>query len=218
MGDSIVDIEDLEVLAEHLFDEVDDPTLIAHWPLDEVQGVIAYDDANTYGGILIGGPVWQPDSDIVAGSLQLDGIDDYVETDPVLNPAEGVFSVVAWIQGGAPGQVVLSQANGANWLILDADGKLTTELHGSGRNAGGPLLSEADIADGNCHRIGFVWDGSYRHLHVDGIEVAADVEPLTTLEGSYGDLYFGAGSDLAPGTFFSGLIDDVRIYNRAVSP
>jgi len=29
---------------------------------------------------------------------------------------------------------------------------------------------------------------------------------------------FGVASTLAPGTFFSGLIDDVRIYNRAVIP
>jgi hypothetical protein len=35
---------------------------------------------------------------------------------------------------------------------------------------------------------------------------------------STGGLYIGVGKDFAPGTFFSGLIDDVRIYNQAVSP
>ena len=63
-----------------------------------------------------------------------------------------------------------------------------------------------------------VWDGSYRHLCVDGVEVAKDDAPLSALEGSSGGLYFGVGSDLAPGTFFSGLIDDIRIYNRVVAP
>jgi hypothetical protein len=38
------------------------------------------------------------------------------------------------------------------------------------------------------------------------------------LETSGGGLYIGVGKDYAPGTFFSGLIDDVRIYNRAVNP
>ncbi|MHC4172226.1 MAG: hypothetical protein ACYTBX_09230 [Planctomycetota bacterium] len=28
----------------------------------------------------------------------------------------------------------------------------------------------------------------------------------------------GAGNALEPGSFFSGLIDDVRIYDRAVTP
>ncbi|MHC4440156.1 MAG: LamG-like jellyroll fold domain-containing protein, partial [Planctomycetota bacterium] len=56
------------------------------------------------------------------------------------------------------------------------------------------------------------------HLYVDGIEVVRDAAPLSSLEDSNGGLFFGVGSTLAPGTSFSGLIDDVRIYNRVVSP
>jgi len=219
LGDGVVDIEDLKVLAEHLFEEVTDPTLIAHWLLDEAQGGVAYNNAADCDGTLIGGPVWQPDGGAVDGALQFDGIDDYVSTDFVLNPADGKFSVVAWIKDGAPGQVVLSQADGLDWLCMDSvDGHLMTELTNSGRSSVGPMLSQANITDGNWHRIGFVWDGSYRHLYLDGIEVAKDAEPLSGLESAEGGLHFGTGSNLASGTFFSGLIDDVRIYNRAVQP
>jgi hypothetical protein len=38
------------------------------------------------------------------------------------------------------------------------------------------------------------------------------------LPRSIGNLYIGAGSKLAAGSFWSGLIDDVRIYDRAVNP
>jgi hypothetical protein len=218
-GDGIVDVQDLIVLAEHLFEEVDDPTLIAHWPLDEAQGVIAYDSASDCDGTLIGGPVWKPGGGIVAGALQFDGIDDYVSTDPVLNPTDGAFSVVAWVMGGAPGQVVLSQADGVNWLCTDSvKGNLMTELTNGGRSSVGPMLSQANITDGEWHRISLVWDGSYRHLYVDGTEVAKDAALLSSLEGAPGGLYFGAGRTLAPSTLWSGLIDDVRIYNRAVKP
>ncbi|MHC4119032.1 MAG: LamG-like jellyroll fold domain-containing protein [Planctomycetota bacterium] len=218
-GDGIVDVEDLKVLAGHLFEDVDDPTLIAHWPLDEAQGGIAYNNAANCDGTLIGDPVWQPDGGVVAGALQLDGIDDHVSTDPVLNPAEGVFSVVAWVMGGAPGQAVLSQADGVNWLCIDSiEGCLATELANPGRSSVGPMPSQTNITDGNWHRIGFVWDGSYRCLYVDGAEVARDLAPLLGLESADGGLYFGTSSTLAPGTFFSGLIDDVRIYNRALHP
>jgi len=218
-GDGIVDVEDLKVLAEHLFEEVNDPTLIAHWPLDEADGAIAYNCASTCDGILLGGPVWQPDSGIVNGSLQFDGIDDYVSTERVLNPADGKFSVVAWIKDGAPGQVVLSQADGLNWLCMDSvEGGLMTELTNTGRSSVGPMISQINITDGNWHRTGFVWDGSSRYLYVDGAEVAKDATPLSDLEGAEGGLYIGAGNTLAPGTFFSGLIDDIRIYNRVVSP
>ena len=111
----------------------------------------------------------------------------------------------------------MSQANGKNWLCLDSvEGCLTTELK-AGRSSA-PLSSQVCITDGVWHRIGFVWDGSYRHLYVDGVVVAEDAEPLSGLETEEGGLYFGAGRTLASGTFFSGLIDDIRVYNRAVTP
>ena len=53
-------------------------------------------------------------------------------------------------------------------------------------------------------------------LYVDDIEVAADTQ--TNLGISGGGMYIGAGNNLEAGTFWSGLIDDVRIYNRAVIP
>jgi len=218
-GDGVVDVEDLKVLAENLFEEVSDPTLIAHWGLDEAEGDTAYNSAADCDGTLMGGPVWQPDGGAVAGALQFDGIDDYVSTDPALNPADGKFSAIVWVKGGAPGQAVLSQTDGASWLCTDSvEGYLMTELTNSGRSSVGPMLSQANITDGNWHRIGFVWDGSYRYLYVDGAEVAKDTAPVSDLESAGGGLNFGVGSTLAPGTFFSGLIDDIRIYNRAVRP
>ena len=216
-GDGVVDVEDLKVLAEHLFEDVTDPTLIAHWPLDEAQGVIAYNDASDRDGTLNNGPVWQPDGGMVAGALQFDGIDDYVSTDPVLNPADdGAFSVLGWVKGGAPGQAILSQMDAANWLLTDsAEGCLMTELKAPGRD-GKSLLSQSVITDGDWHRIAFVWDGSQRRLYVDGIVVAEDKQE--SLGDSDNRLYIGTGKNMAVGTFFSGLIDDIRIYNRAVSP
>jgi len=89
-----------------------------------------------------------------------------------------------------------------------------------GRFIAQPLGSQVVINDGLWHNVGFVWDGSYRYLYVDGIEVAKDAIALTLapLESATGGLYIGAGKNLDAGTFFSGLIDDVRIYNRAVMP
>jgi len=42
-------------------------------------------------------------------------------------------------------------------------------------------------------------------------------EALAPLKVSDGGLYIGAEKMLEAGSFFSGLIDDVRIYNRALS-
>jgi hypothetical protein len=53
---------------------------------------------------------------------------------------------------------------------------------------------------------------------VDDIEVAKDNAAQSQLKSATGGLYFGAGKSLDSASFFSGLIDDVRIYNRAVTP
>jgi hypothetical protein len=215
-GDGIVDVEDMKVLADHLFEEVDDQTLIAHWTFDETQGIIAYDSAAENHGTLIGDPVWQPDGGIVGGALKLDGIDDYISTGTVLNPGNGAFSVVAWIKGRIPGQVVISQTSTANWLCTDrVEGCLMTELQPRGRGST-TLLSKTCITDGAWHRIGLVWDGSHRKLYVDGVLEAEDTQG--TPANSNNGLYIGTGKAMVPDTYFSGLIDDIRIYNRAVSP
>jgi hypothetical protein len=67
-------------------------------------------------------------------------------------------------------------------------------------------------------RVGFVWDGLYRHIYVDGAEVAKDTDALSILQDSNGGLHFDVDKDLAERSFWSGLIDDVRIYNQELTP
>jgi len=122
--------------------------------------------------------------------------------------------------------VIISQEKGVNWLMVDTtDGALRTDLstpemtsRGGTIPAGPPLICSTVITDGDWHRVGFVWDDSYRTLYVDDMEVARDKDVHGTLKGSTGGLYIGAGKNLEVGSFWSGLIDDVRIYNRAVTP
>jgi len=140
----------------------------------------------------------------------------FISAESPLSPADGPFSVLAWIKGGAPGQTILAQGSGANWLATDAlTGALMTELSRGGR-AAVALLSEAVVTDGNWHRIAFTWDGRSRRLYVDGVLAAKDAQD--SLAASSANLVVRAGKTMAPGTFWSGRIDDVRIYRRAVKP
>lgn len=216
-GDGIVDVNDLVALAEYLFVY---PWTVAYWKLDETEGNVAHDSAFDHNGTLVNGPLWQPSGGILDGALQFDGIDDYVSTDFVLNPAVSRFSVFVWIKGGAPGQVILSQIDGANWLSADPlEGKLMTELkppkHPRSTSTLPPLVSETIITNGDWHYIGFVWDGTHRTLYVDGVMVAEDTQ--NALGNSNNGLYIGTGKGMELGTFFSGFIDDVRIYNVALT-
>jgi hypothetical protein len=221
-GDGIVDVQDLIVLAEHLFE---DYRMLAHWKLDETEGDIAYDGAGDNDGTVYGTPAWQPADGKVRGALQFDGIDDYVSTAFILDAGAGAFSTFAWIKTDTPGQVIISQADqtvgrglraGSTWLGTDpSGGKLMTGLM---ETLFGPLESDSVITDGQWHHVGLVYDltGFHRHLYVDGAQVAEDANPVGGVASS-GGLYIGAGQDLDAASFFSGLIDDVRIYNTALS-
>jgi N-acetylneuraminic acid mutarotase len=213
-GDGVVDRKDLEVLMSYWGQEIPDPSLVAHWRLDETEGMIASDSAGEHDGTVIGVPAWQPVGGMVGGALEFDGT-TLVIADSVLNPSDGSFGVFAWVTGGMPGQVILSQEQGANWLLADAsDSALATDLKGG--RAAKLLKSSVDITDGQWHRVGFTWDGSNRTLYVDDIQVSRDTQ--VGLWPATGGLYIGAGNALQAATFWSGLIDDVRIYDRAVKP
>lgn len=218
--DGIVNRLDLAVFADHW---LADFRLVGRWKMDEAEGNIARDSAGDNDGVLHGNPVWRPVGGKSGGAVQLDGVDDYVNTGFVLDPAEGAFTLLAWIKGGSPGQVIVSQVDGTGigetWLGMDAlAGQLLTELvpPPAGRFASPPLISASVITDGQWHQVGLAWDGSYRRLYVDGMEVAADIEPLAPLKSSDGGLYIGAGKRLDATSFWAGLIDDVRIYNVAL--
>lgn len=216
LADGIVDFNDLAVFCDNWLKEILPVGLIAYWKLDETEDSIAHDSAGAYDATLNGETAWQPTGGKVNGALLLDGIDDYVNAGFVLDPGEGAFSAFAWIKGGGPGQVIISQADGTGfggtWLAADpANGKLITNLMFL------QLACESVITDDHWHHIGLVWDGSRRYLYVDGAQVAADTSGVFPIPCD-GDLYFGAGKYLDAGSFWYGLIDDVRIYDRVVRP
>ena len=104
-----------------------DPDLVAYWQLDESSGSVAHDNSgNEYHGTLIN----MDDSDWVSGKigncLEFDGMDDYIETPFILNPADGPFSAFAWVNGGGSNQKIISQNDGdgigRNWLHIWPEG------------------------------------------------------------------------------------------------
>jgi hypothetical protein len=215
-GDGVVDMQDMAVLTRYASGKVVDPTLVACWELDEKDGADVSDSAGTYPAHLVGNPVWQPEGGAVGGALELDGVDDCVMVTFQSALYQRAMSVLAWVKGGRPGQVIFSQQGYANWLAAEkSTGELMTDVRAATRS-GCPLCSKAIITDGQWHRVALVWDGGIRTLYVDGVPVAADVQDSP--KNPYADLAIGAGKDLAPGTFWSGLIDEVRIYSRVVKP
>ena len=217
-GDAVISYADLRGLSTYWMQY---PSLVAHWLFDETTGDVAADRAGNFDATLYGDPAWRPDAGVIGGALELDGVDDYASAGHILRPDEGPFTVFAWIKGGGPGQVILSQANSdgpVTWIGLDAQtGALMTTLQDTGRFTTS-LVSEVPIADDAWHEIRFVWDGARRTLYVDNDEAIADTRDLGTLQYSNNDFFVGVGEDLTPGTFFTGLVDEFRFYDAALKP
>jgi len=212
-GDGIVDESDLEILMSN-WGIVEG--LVAYWKLDESEGTKAYDNIGIYDANVFGEPVWQPDSGMVNGALLFDGIDDYVDMPFIFNTDDLPFSIFAWIKGDKSErfQVIITKQKGLNLLSVNPDGRLLSVV------GGGPwaeyLYSATKITDGQWHQIGFVWDGFRRSIYVDGVEEDWAYDS----NGPYGSLGLRIGGSwgLHYTDFWSGLIDDVRIYNRAIKP
>ncbi len=214
-GDGVVDAKDLVSLATYMTDPIksQDVTLVRYWPLDGQNLDVAQDMTGNGNGILSSSPTWKPSGGMVEGALQFGGICDYMAADFVLNPKEDPFSFCAWIKTSATDQVIVSQANAlSNWLSCDSAGKLITGL-----SYPLPVLkSDSIISDDTWHHVALTSSNSGKCLYVDGVEVAKDNMPPVL--PSTGALMIGADKALDPGSFFSGLIDDVRIYKRALEP
>ncbi|MBN1816562.1 MAG: family 10 glycosylhydrolase [Sedimentisphaerales bacterium] len=220
-GDCRVDMADFAVLVDQWLMGPDYTTegLHAYWALNETEGLWAYDSSgHGFTAQLKNNPLWRPQGGIVAGAIELDGVNDSLSAGFVLNPAEGPFSVFAWVKGGDDRQVILTQLDGVGvgreWLQIDtSNGYLITRL----TDGTSLLQSQTVITDGDWHHVGVVWDGLRRSLYVDGQQVAHDEEPIAGLQWCNGGLSIGAGKTGADYTFWDGLIDDMRIFARVLN-
>lgn len=194
------------------------PNLLARWPLNEMEGAVARDTLGRNPASIRGDALWQPDGGVHCGALELNGTNSYLETKPLLNPADGPFTVTLWTQGGHPGEVLLSQSSSRDWIGLHpVSGDLQTDITDGGRGTS-TLTSEFIPVEDQWYEIRLVWDGAFRYLLVDGIEVAADTKPLASLKSSNRRLQFGTGKKRSPDSFWTGLIDDIQIYAEALLP
>jgi len=220
------------------------PDPIAHWKLDETSGTIAYDDSgNNYDGTLHG-PVWELDGHIDS-ALKFDGSNDYVEIDggeDSNNAFKGVLgsqsrTVAAWIKVDTDGAGAI-----VHWGELTSGGRWTLMVNyhvGAGVTGAlrmsvyyGRIVGTTDLCDNEWHHVAAVLenDGSpvleEIKLYVDGAEETIsyiDDEDLVinTVEDADQGMLIGGSADPEgdPNTIslpFGGLIDDVRIYDRAL--
>jgi len=195
--------------------------LRAHWQLDETEGVVAFDSSgNENHGALFGNPTWLPSAGMLGGAPAFDGVNDYVDcgADPIFDITDRI-TVAAWINvDSVPGNYtpIVAKGNTA-WRLSTSIGSRKNKLHFA--VCGPPWENFVDGSTepslGEWHHVCGTYDGQEIRLYIDGVIDAAQVstEPIPV---NTHKVYIGKNQE-TPGHHWDGLIDDVRIYDYALS-
>jgi hypothetical protein len=187
--------------------------LVAHWKLDEGSGNTAIDSAGSNNGTLIGNPTWTAGR--INGALSFDGVDDHVVAAPVDALAGDTLTAQAWIRtSGFAGiwNPVMTQNSGGNgyYFYVSSDRPAFYLVVGA---AYVQATSIDMINPDQWYLVAGTNDGSNLKLYIDG--QLKDSDNSTGFLGVSSNAYFGC--EPTSSLYYNGLIDDVRIYNRAVS-
>jgi hypothetical protein len=201
--------------------------LVAHWQFEEGSGTTVSDSSgNSHNGTFVGNPQWVT-GEIGNYALDFDG-DDYIDLDDVLN-GQSATTLTAWFyarslsgskmiqligEGGDQYGYSLGVNNGTGNLYF---GVVNSETEYVAR------YSNSNINLNEWNHLAGVYDGSTGvvRLYLNGSEVASATAPAAVGNAAqeasiaYDD---GVGSMIGyEKDYFDGRIDDVLIYNRALT-
>ena len=201
----------------------DDPNLIGHWKLDdEGTGIVSDSSGNNHSGTLMGGASLVPG--LFGEAVEITTTGDRVEiTDFAGVTGTQSRTVCAWIKTETTGEI-------ASWGENVAGQKWIFRVQTSNGNAGairvevngGYSVASTDVRDGQWHHVAAVLvddgapDANEIMLYVDGLEeVISATDDVAIDTADTGVVRIGE----APWHYrpFVGLIDEVRIYDRALT-
>jgi len=189
------------------------PRLLAHWRLDESDGKIAYDSDGTHHGILSGSPTWAPEDGKIGGALQFEGSDEVMVAEAVPNALQR-FTIAFWVRldemesGRIQRFVTIMPEKACMRLGAKKD------LHLYMRTTDGQwkhLIANCPMITGVFHHLAATYDGENMRLCLDGKPFASLPVQGELISGVEGRVYMGSREEP-----LHGLLDDVRIYDRAL--
>jgi hypothetical protein len=194
------------------------PGMVGWWKFDEENGTTAHDSsANGHDGTLKGNCTWKIDGGKNRGAIELDGQSGYVEiaNANTFNFTEGI-TLAAWVN---------TDEIKNDWAGIVTWGDVAWRLTAM-RKEIKPHFSVNDFRqiylDGNktvsafqWHHFAGVYDGQQLRLYIDG-KPDSTVEWEGQIAANDCNVLIGE-NDQMRGRYWKGMIDDVRIYNYALS-
>ena len=195
--------------------------LVGHWKLDETSGTVAADSSQYGNDGTVSGTNFSLSSaeGIVDNAFTSFDISDLitVSDNPAINPRQEI-TVSAWVRSRTTNrQRLIEKWDGSNdymlWIEGTANGSTTARFEVG--TSSGSSFATGSIPVGNenewFHLTG-TYDGSNVRIYVNATLDGSNSRTGTLNDGS-NDLIIGNGI----GGSFNGDIDDVRIYNKALT-
>ena len=187
---------------------LEDATLIAHYRLDDGSGAVAIDSSGYGRNATISSPVWGPG--VAGGALSCDGISTLalIASDPGFTMSRVTLEI--WEKGGPQSLNAFVMDKNMQFGLMFSGA--TTPLFGSvtatvGSSPGG--------LDGKWHQLAGTWDGKTNGIWLDGkLAGSGTVNGMLTTNPVQTALCGSLGSGT---NWYQGFIDEVRIYNRALT-
>jgi tetratricopeptide (TPR) repeat protein len=202
-----------------VFGTVELAGLLGWWKLDESGGFIAADSSgNGHNGTLQGDPTWRPGDGKIGGALEFDGEDDYVEIeDETSFDITGQVTLSMWVKTNDTGN------NENNPYVAKGDHSYAIKHYGD--NSIEFFIYDGDwyavqhsvdssFNDSWHHLVG-AYDGTQLRLYVDGLQQGT-ADHTGSIATSDFAVNIGRNSEHTD-RLYDGLIDDVRIYNYALT-
>jgi PKD repeat protein len=205
--------------------------LIGLWHFDEGTGGIAADSSeNSNTGTLVNEPFWTTGK--IGSALQFDGVDDYIEVldSNSLDDITDEITLIAWIKprGTARGAVFSKYLYQYDIPINERVFGLTVEsgntiafvLSSDGTGTGTTWLESAEtVTDDAWTHLAATSDGITMKIYINGQQAINTIDAPAQIHTSSHNLQIGAWQYSLSGrdTHFDGVIDEVKIYNWALS-
>jgi len=193
-----------------------DPSMVGWWKLDDGSGSTALDSSGRgRDGTLYGDPLWI--QGYLGGALQFDGMNDYVDTQYSENLPR--WTVSAWVRSpraprqGSVGGPVHREANYQfNWNHDDSRFRGTAALLIG--DTWYPAHFGALLAN-QWYHLAATFDGMSLKAYVNG--VLTEANPAAQGVPSWDGNSLKIGRHAGGPWYFTGTVDDVRIYNRPLT-
>jgi len=195
-----------------------DPNLIGWWTFDEGLGTRAVDwSGHGNHGTLQGDPQWVDGYD--GSALEFDGAGDLVSCGnlPALT-ITGDITIMCWVKVAGftkTWETILSKGDNS-YRMARGPGTGNSIHFGCNGPSGGNLNALTTVTTNTWRHAALVYDGANKIIYIDGAEDARVASSGAINVSTYA-LYIAANSQQGNRNL-TGVVDDVRIYNKALTP